>query len=135
MDAKLVKRLKAWFYLRLAPEDWTQFGSSAAAVLQTFDHDPDQEDALLRFAEVVVLLEMQKQKNPSHAFFVAKQRQLELQQLGLTREQRRKVSGFDRMVAEGYVEIARDSEDRPYTWTEKGRKLLEAGSPPPPANA
>jgi hypothetical protein len=123
MDAELVKRLKAWFYLRLAPEDWSKFGVSATSVLQTFDNDPDQEDALLRFAEVVILLEMQKQKNP---FFVAKQRQLELQQLGLTREQRRKVSGFDRMVAEGYVEIARDSEDRPYTWTEKGRKLLEA---------
>ena len=123
MDAELVKRLKAWFYLRLAPEDWSKFGVNAASVLQIFDNDPDQEDALLRFAEVVILLEMQKQKNP---FFVAKQRQLELQQLGLTREQRRKVSGFDRMVAEGYVEIARDSEDRPYTWTEKGRKLLEA---------
>ena len=126
MDAELVKRLKAWFYLRLAPEDWSKFGVSATSVLQTFDNDPDQEDALLRFAEVVVLLEMQKQKNLRHAFFVAKQRQLELKQLGLTREQRRKVSGFDRMVAEGYVEIARDSEDRPYTWTEKGRKLLEA---------
>jgi hypothetical protein len=135
MDAEVIKRLKAWFYLRLAPEDWSKFGASASQVLQDFDCDPDQEDALLRFAEVVVLLEMQKQKNLRHAFFVAKQRQLELQQLGLTIEQRRKVSGFDRMVAEGYVEIARDSEDRPYTWTEKGRKRLEAGPPPPPANA
>ena len=143
MDAETIKRLKAWFYLRLAPEDWSEFGANASQVLQTFDNDPDQENALLRFAEVVVLLEMQRLKNPSHAFSVAKHRQLELRRLGLSKEQLKKVSGFDRLVAEGYLEIARDSEDRPiyrdgepaYTWTEKGRKLLEAGPPPPQANA
>ena len=63
MDAETIRRLKAWFYLRLAKEDWTQFGSSAASVLKTFDYDLDQESALLRFAEVVILLELQRLKN------------------------------------------------------------------------
>jgi hypothetical protein len=96
MDAETIKRLKAWFYLRLAPEDWSEFGSSAEAVLQTFDNDPDQENALLRFAEVVILLEIQKLKDPRLINSVAKQRYLELKQLGLTREQAKRISGTDR---------------------------------------
>ena len=139
MDAETIKRLKAWFYLRLAPEDWSEFGANASQVLQTFDNDPDQENALLRFAEVVVLLEIQRIKNPRLAFSVAKQRQLELRRLGLTREQLKKVSGFDRLVAEDYLTIARDAQGVPifrkgesaYTWSEKGRKIWEAGPPPP----
>ena len=50
MDAETIKRLKAWFYLRLPPEHWTRFGENAEAVLRTFDDDPDQENALLEFA-------------------------------------------------------------------------------------
>jgi hypothetical protein len=117
----------------LAPEDWSEFGSSAAAVLQTFDHDPDQEDALLRFAEVVVLLEIQRIKNPRLAFSVAKQRVLELKRLGLTKEQCKKASGFDRSVADGYFEIARYRDGEPvYVLSKKGRKLMASGPPPPP---
>ena len=140
MDAEIIKRLKAWFYLRLAPEDWTEFGSSASQVLQTFDDDPDQENALLRFAEVVVLLEMQKLKNPLLALRVAKQRALELKRLGLTREQLKRVPGSDRLVANGYLGIARDSQDQPiyhngeptYILSEKGRQLEASGQEPPP---
>ena len=139
MDAETIKRLKAWFYLRLAPEDWTEFGSSAASVPQTFDHDPDQEDALLRFAEVVILLGMQKQKTPQRAFALAKKRHLELKQLGLTRAQASKVAGTDRLVAEGYLELVCDAQGEPvyrdgepvYRLTEKGRQLRAQGPPPP----
>jgi hypothetical protein len=129
MDAEIIKRLKAWFYLRLAPEDWTEFGSSAPQVLHDFDRDPNREDALLRFAEVVVLLEIQKLKNPRLAFSVAKQRALELKRLGLTREQLKKVSGIDRLLAGGYLEI--DCDGKPVL-TEKGRKVWADGPPPPP---
>jgi hypothetical protein len=140
MDAEIIKRLKAWFYLRLAPEDWSKFGSSASQVLQTFDNDPDQENAFLRFAEVVVLLEIQKLKNPLLVLQVAKQRALELKRLGLTREQLKKVSGFDCLVADGYFEIARDAQGQPiyrngepvYTLSEKGRQLEASGPEPPP---
>jgi hypothetical protein len=64
MDAEIIKRLKAWFYLRLPAEAWTEFGSSALQVLRTFDQDPDQENALLRFATAVILLEAQKLDDP-----------------------------------------------------------------------
>jgi hypothetical protein len=133
MDAELVKRLKAWFYLRLAPEDWTQFGSSAAFVLQTFDADPDQEKALLQFTEVVVRLELQRLKNPSRAFSLVRKRWLELKRIGLSREQLIKVLGIARLVADGYLELVRDAKGEPvYRETEKGRQLREQVSPPPP---
>jgi hypothetical protein len=139
MDAETIKRLKAWFYLRLATEDWTQFGANAEQVLQTFDHDPDQEDALLRFAEVVILLEIQKQKTPRQAFALAKKRHLELKQLGLTKAQASKVAGTDRLVAEGYLEPVCDAQGEPvyrdgepvYRMSEKGRQLQAQGPPPP----
>ena len=90
MNAETIKRLKAWFYLHVAPEDWSKFGSSAATVLRTFDDDPDQENALLRFVAVVTLLEVQKLDHTSAeeaalGLQIIKQRKLELQELGLTR--------------------------------------------------
>jgi hypothetical protein len=138
MDAEIINRLRSWFYLRLAPEDWSKFGSSASQVLQTFDNDPDQEDALLRFAEVVVLLEIQRLKNPLRVVKLARKRALELKRLGLTREQLIKVSGFDSLVGDGYFEVACDAEGQPiyrngepvYTLSEKGRKLTASGLPP-----
>jgi hypothetical protein len=87
MDAELVKRLKGWFYLRLPAEDWTKFGSSAQQVLQTFDDDPDQETALLRFAIGVILIEAQKLNDPQ----IMEQRMRELTRLGIDREQLAKV--------------------------------------------
>jgi hypothetical protein len=82
---------------------------------------------------------MQRQKNPRLAFSVAKQRHLELKRLGLTKEQAAKVAGTDRLVADGYLEIAHDSEDQPiycdgepvYILSEKGRQLW-AQRPPQP---
>ena len=87
MDAELVKRLKAWLYLRIASEDWSQFGASAEAVLQTFDDDPNQEDALLRFVPAVIWLETRKLKDLRLVQQIMKQRKQELLALGLTREQ------------------------------------------------
>src|SRR6516164_632653 len=139
MDAELVKRLKGWLFLRLEPEDWREFGSSAASVLGSFDNDPDQENALLRFVEVVILLEMQRQKNPRLAFSVAKQRHLELKRLGLTKEQVAKVAGTACLVADGYLELVRDAKgerslsgDRKGPSTPKksiGIKVLDRNSP------
>jgi hypothetical protein len=95
MDAELIKRLKGWFYLRLSAEDWTKFGSSASEVLQTFDNDPDQENALYRFAHTVILVELQT-KFPSpprgpgigdQAVKLMGQRMGELAQLGIDMEQ------------------------------------------------
>jgi hypothetical protein len=139
IDAETIKRLKAWFYLRLAPEDWSKFGSSASQVLQTFDDDPDQANALLRFVEVVVLLEIRKLRDPRLVWQIIKQRLRELRQLGLTKEQLRKASRID-PVAAGYYEIARDARGQPihrdgepvYVPTEKGRKLMRMAFGPPP---
>ena len=47
---------------------------------------------------------------------------------------------FDSLVADGYLEIARDAQGQPiyrdgepsYTWSEKGRKLAASGQMPPP---
>jgi hypothetical protein len=87
MDPDLVKRLKGWFYLRLPAEDWTEFGKSASQVLRTFDDDPDQENALLRFATVVILIEAQKQNDPQ----LMRLRLDELRQLGIDMHQLQRV--------------------------------------------
>jgi hypothetical protein len=143
MDAEVINRLKAWFYLRLAPEDWSKFGASASQVLQDFDCDPDQENALLRFADVVVLLEIRKLKDPRLVRQVSKRRAQELLALGLTREQLRKVAGdFEFLVEIGYLEPVRDSQGQliyrngepVYRKTEKGRQLdrqFSSGQIPP----
>lgn len=89
MDADIIKRLKGWFYLRLPAEDWTKFGSSAQQVLQTFDDDPDQDNALLRFAIVVILIEAQKLNDPQ----IMDRRLRELTRLGIDRQQLKRVSG------------------------------------------
>jgi hypothetical protein len=83
MDADVIKRLKTWFYLRLSAEDWTKFGGNAPQVLRTFDHSPDQENALLRFAAAVILLEAQKLNHPR----LISRRLGELKKLGLNRQQ------------------------------------------------
>jgi hypothetical protein len=104
MDAELIKRLKGWFYLRLPAEDWTQFGSSAPEVLRTFDDDPDQENALLSFAVVVIALESQQltenwslndHVTKSLVTKIMEQRMGELARLGIDMQQLKRVS--DRM--------------------------------------
>jgi hypothetical protein len=82
----LIKRLKGWFYLRLSAEDWTQFGKDAPQVLGTFDDDPDQENALLRFAITVIALESQKLDAVDGPALVDR-RLRELTRLGIERQQ------------------------------------------------
>jgi hypothetical protein len=86
MDTETTKRLKAWFYLRLPPEHWTRFGENAEAVLRTFDDDPDQENALLEFANVIVLSESQHDLRIVHKWL------RELEELGIDRQQFAKVA-------------------------------------------
>jgi hypothetical protein len=90
MDADTIKRLKGWFYLRLSAEDWTQFGKDAPQVLGTFDDDPDQENALLRFAITVILVEAQKLTGLNH-FRIMNQRLRELIGLGIDSHQLKNV--------------------------------------------
>jgi hypothetical protein len=94
MDADLIKRLKGWFYLRLSAEDWIQFGEDAPQVLRTFDDDPDQENALLRFALAVIALESQKLR-PDLGRQIMVQRMRELARLGVDMQQLERVGdGF-----------------------------------------
>jgi hypothetical protein len=88
MDADIIKRLKAWFYLRLPAEDWIQFGTSAEQVLRTFDDDPDQEYALLEFAHTVIMVEAQKLDHDQKlSLQIAAKRLDELKRLGIDMEQ------------------------------------------------
>jgi hypothetical protein len=91
MDAELIKRLKGWFFLHLPPEDWTKFGSSAQAVLRTFDDDPDQEYAFYSFAHIVITLETQKLFGDDPQLMeqrleMAGQRLDELERMGIDRQ-------------------------------------------------